>query len=103
MLSCAIFFIRASLKKCRLGSVFIETQKAHGPYTALFGPDGVEFLSSLGSTRLIWPAFDKILILSSGTGLRSGLLVYPIPDEALTKGMSPSEFRQRLEAWRTDT
>ena len=77
-------------------------QTRRGPTQANLGPDGVVFTSSFGETRILWRAIDAIVDLATGTGLKVGLLVYPIPNEALPDNLSPAAFRERLTAWQSE-
>ena len=88
------------MQRKRINSVLKQTQSLRGPFSVEFGPDGCRFNSPLVNTVLKWQAVEEILDLRTGTGLRSGLLVYPLPNKALPDGVSPEDFRSTLEAWR---
>ncbi len=52
-------------------------------------------------TRYNWSAIDEVVQLSTGTGLRVGVWVYPVSDSDLPEGLSGQDFRAQLEAWRS--
>ena len=91
------------LLRARLKSTLEQTQTLQGPFSVEFGPDGCRFCSPLSNSNLKWQAVEEIIDLRTGTGLRSGLLVYPLPNDALPDGMSPEDFRERLETWRVES
>ncbi|WP_282609080.1 hypothetical protein [Pelagibius sp. Alg239-R121] len=84
----------------RMYSALEQGQKLQGPISVQLGPEGCRFESPLINSHVNWQAVEEILDLKTGTGLRSGLFVYPLPNEALPDGMSPENFREKLEAWR---
>ncbi len=100
VVTAAIQLGNAWLLRARLKSSLEQTQSLHGSLSVEFGPEGCVFNSAVSHSTLKWRAVDEILDLRTGTGLRSGLLVYPLPNEALPDGMSPPDFRQNLEEWR---
>lgn len=96
----AIQYGNTWLLRTRLTSSLEQTQSLHGALSVEFGPEGCRLDSAISHSSLKWQAVDEIIDLGAGTGLSSGLLVYPIPNEALPDGMSPEDFRQKLESWR---
>ena len=84
----------------RLFSVYEQGQNQSGPTNVSLGPEGCRFESQVACTDLKWQAIEEVLDLKTGTGLRSGLYVYLLPNESLPAEISPDEFRERLEAWR---
>ena len=83
------------------GSVLEKEQADRGPVTVRACAEDITFKSSFGVTRLLWRAVDDVIDLQGGTGLRCGLMVYPIPDDCLPADMTPAAFRETLTAWRT--
>ncbi len=72
-----------------------------GPVEARFDASGIRLVSSFGVSDTWWRGIDAVLDLGTGTGLRMGLLVLPIPNGALPEGLTPDAFRARLEDWRS--
>ncbi len=87
------------IQRRKLNSVLDDEQARRGPVTMQFGPEGCHFTSSFGVVDLKWRAVDQIIDLGEGTGLRTGLMVYPVPDGALPPGLSPDDFRSQLNAF----
>lgn len=87
----------------RMKSISAQTQKLQGPVSVELGPDGFRAESAFGDSFHKWQGIEEILDLQTGTGLRSGLMIYPLPNEALPEGLTPENFRQKLEAWRTES
>ena len=52
-------------------------------------------------TEYEWSAIDEIAVLRGGTAIRVGVFAYPVSDADLPVGLSPQEFRARLDSWRT--
>jgi hypothetical protein len=94
----SIIFIQ--LQKRSLRALIAQDQVARGETTATLDANGCTFSSSFGTSHINWYGIDKIIDLKQGTGLRSRLLVYPLPDDALPAGLTPDQFRKTLEAWR---
>lgn len=91
------------ITRARMQRTLDREQDRRGQTTAAFGPEGAMFSSSFGETRILWHAVDAVVDLATGTGLKVGLLVYPIPNEALPDGMTPVAFRERLTSWQAGT
>jgi hypothetical protein len=88
------------INRRRLQRALAREQDRRGTVTAQLDAEGCHFTSSFGETRLAWRSIDTVIDLGTGTGLRSGLLVYPLPNAALPEGLAAAAFRARLEDWR---
>lgn len=88
------------VNRARMSRILTHEQSRRGPTEAVVGPDGIIFTSGFGVTEVRWHAIDRILDLKTGTGLRIGLMVYPIPNDALPGDLTPAEFRSRAEGWK---
>lgn len=90
----------ARVQRSRFVAIFERDQSKRGEVAVSIGADGCKFRSSFGETHLTWFAIDTIIDLGTGTGLRSGLLVYPLPDADLPGDITPAAFRQALNDWK---
>mgnify|MGYP000380318396 CR=1 FL=1 len=88
------------VQRSRFITTFERDQSKRGEVAVSIGADGCKFSSSFGDTHLTWFAIDTVIDLGTGTGLRSGLLVYPLPDADLPSDITPAAFRQALNDWK---
>lgn len=74
----------------------------HGETDAVFRADRVEITSQISSAQFGWLCFDEVSALSDATVLRSGAVIYAVPDAALPDDVTPSQFRADLQSWMED-
>ncbi len=91
------------IQRKRMSTILTQTQTLQGTVSVELGPDGFRAESAFGDCFLKWQGIEEIHDLQTGTGLRSGLMIYPLPNEALPEGLTPEDFRQKLEAWRAES
>ena len=87
------------LQRRQMNKVMLREETRRGTVTAEFDPLGCRFNSEFGETTLNWFGINSVIDLGGATGLRSALVVYPIPDTAMPDGLTADEFRARLTAW----
>ena len=87
------------LQRRKMNDILHDEQSRRGPVNMSFGPDGCSFNSAFGDTQLNWSAIDQIVDLGNGLGLRSGLMMYPVPDSSLPADMTRSELQKQLKEW----
>ena len=71
-----------------------------GTVEAKIGPDGITLTDHVSRCDLAWPAIDAIAKVRGGTVFRSGISMTVVPDTALPKDLTPTEFRERIRTWR---
>ena len=72
-----------------------------GETTATMSSNGITLVDVISRRELSWDAIDAIKGQRGVTVLRSGISMIAIPDTAID-GMTPAEFRARLNAWRSE-
>ncbi|QDC08117.1 hypothetical protein FHY55_02165 [Oceanicola sp. D3] len=72
-----------------------------GPWEMTFSPEGYRIVTAISEVRADWAIIADIFALKGGTALQAGPSMLLVPDAALPDGMTPKDFRTRLEAWRT--
>ncbi len=76
-----------------------DAMARHGVTDAVFRAEQVEMTSQIGTARMDWLCFDEIIPLAEPTALRTGAVVYAIPDVALPNGVTPEQFRADFQKW----
>lgn len=71
-----------------------------GETEAVFDPTGLTLTDDVSCREHRWAAIDAIKGQRGVTVLRSGIAMMAIPDTALPQGLTPAEFRSRLQSWR---
>lgn len=91
----------AGLRRRSLLDAEIASRAERGDQTMRVGPEGVESLSG-GERHLVpWAAVDRIEEAPQGLVIFLTELAWlPLPDAALTAGVSRAEARRRIDAWR---
>ncbi|MBT8389655.1 MAG: hypothetical protein KJP13_08410, partial [Altererythrobacter sp.] len=62
---------------------------------------GVDMRDDVSMQRYAWAAIDAVQKAKGATVLRTGMSMIAIPDAAIPEGMSASDFRARLNGWRS--
>lgn len=71
-----------------------------GDMTARFDTQGAVFTQQGTRMEFDWDAVDDIALTRGATVFRIGMAMFAVPDAAVPDGMSPKDFRTRLNEWR---
>lgn len=93
----------AYLQRTRMGR-FWDNVGRHwdraGPTHVRFDATGLDIRDDVSERRLTWAAIDAVKAVKGGTVFRSGISMLVVPDEALSDGVSPTDFRALITGWR---
>ena len=90
-------FYRKNMKK--ITRYANDAMARHGVTEARFAAKEIQLTSQISETRMDWLCFDEVIALDDATVLRSGGVVYALPDEGLPEGATPQQFRSDLQSW----
>lgn len=71
----------------------------HGVTQARFSAEDIRLTSQISETRVDWLCFYEVMDLGDATVLRTGGVIYAVPDSALPADITPLQFRKDLQSW----
>ena len=88
------------IQRSGMNRILANEQARRGTTQMTARAEGCVFSSSFGETSLNWSAIDETVDLGTGTGLQTGLMVYPLPNDGLAPELESDQFRRQLAQWR---
>ena len=70
------------------------------PWSFTFSERGFGTNGATAQSHYDWSAIDDVIAFRDGTGLRTGVWVFPVANGDLPEGMTPEDFRAAIARWR---